>query len=107
TETGPVISPWSSPSVNLVDSRNGNASTRWCCEPRREAGAMAGTSLTKAIRRRLYSFAARIAKPFSDSRRRRFLIDMLTGLVSAGHVHLTAVARGLTRGAGNIHATEK
>src|SRR3954451_12184411 len=32
---------------------------------------------------------------------------MLTGLVAAGHVHLTAIARGLTRGAGNIHAIEK
>jgi Transposase DDE domain len=68
---------------------------------------MAGTSLTKAIRRRLYSFAARIAKPFSDSRRRQFLTDMLTGLVTAGHVHLTAIARGVTRGTGNIHAIEK
>ena len=68
---------------------------------------MAGTSPTKAIRRRLYSFAARIAKPFSDSRRRRFLIDMLTGLVAAGHVHLTAIARGTTRGVGNVHAIEK
>jgi hypothetical protein len=68
---------------------------------------MAGTSQAKAIRRRLYSFAARIAKPFSDSRRRRFVIDMLTGLVAAGHVHLTAIARGTTRGLGNIHATEK
>jgi hypothetical protein len=68
---------------------------------------MAGTSLTKAIRRRLYSFASRIAKPFSDSRRRRFVIDMVTGLVAAGHVHLTAVARGVTRGMGNIHAFEK
>ena len=44
---------------------------------------MAGTSPTKAIRRRLYAFAARIAKPFSDSRRRRFLVDMLTGLVAS------------------------
>jgi hypothetical protein len=32
---------------------------------------------------------------------------MLTGLVAAGHVHLTAIARGLTRGTGNIHAIEK
>src|SRR5262245_9542975 len=68
---------------------------------------MAGTSQTTAICRRLYSFAARIAKPFSDSRRRQFITDMLTGLVSSGHVHLTAIARGLTRGAGNIHAIEK
>jgi hypothetical protein len=68
---------------------------------------MAGTSPTKAIRRRLYAFAARIAKPFSDSRRRRFLVDTVTGLVAAGHVHLTAIARGTTRGMGNIHAFEK
>lgn len=68
---------------------------------------MAGTSQTKAIRRRLYAFAARIAKPVSDSRRRRFLTDMLTGLVAAGPGHRTAIARGTTRGVGNIQATEK
>jgi hypothetical protein len=68
---------------------------------------MAGTTLTTAIRRRLYSFAGGVARPFSDSRRRAFLADMLTGLVGAGHVHLTAVARALSRGAGNIHAAEK
>jgi hypothetical protein len=32
---------------------------------------------------------------------------MLTGLVAAGHVHLSAIARGISRGAGNIHAIEK
>jgi len=32
---------------------------------------------------------------------------MLTGLVAAGHVHLTAIARGIRRGGGNIHAAEK
>jgi hypothetical protein len=68
---------------------------------------MAGTTLTTAIRRRLYSFAGGIARPFSDSRRRTFLTDMLTGLIGAGHVHLTAVARARSRGAGNIHAAEK
>jgi Transposase DDE domain len=68
---------------------------------------MAGTTLTTAIRRRLYAFAGRIASLFTDSRRRRFLSDMLVGLVSAGHVHLTAVARSLSRGAGNLHAEEK
>jgi hypothetical protein len=68
---------------------------------------MAGTTLTTAIRRRLYSFAGGVASPFSDSRRRTFLADMLTGLVGAGHVHLTAVARALSGGAGNIHAAEK
>jgi hypothetical protein len=68
---------------------------------------MAGTPLTTAIRRRLYTFADGIARPFSDSRRRRFLTDMLAGLVTAGHVHLTAIARGVSNGAGNIHAAEK
>ncbi len=68
---------------------------------------MAGTTLTTAIRRRLSTFAAGVARPFTDSRRRHFVTDMLTGLIAAGHVHLTAVARGLSRGAGNIHAAEK
>jgi hypothetical protein len=68
---------------------------------------MAGTALTTTIRRRLYSFAGGIARRFSDSRRRRFVTDMVTGLVGAGHVHLTAVARANSRGAGNIHAAEK
>src|SRR5262245_15689029 len=68
---------------------------------------MAGTSLTTAVRRRLYTFARTVATPFTDSRRRRFPTDMLVGLVTAVHVHLTAIARGLSRGAGNIHAAEK
>lgn len=68
---------------------------------------MAGTSLTTAIRRRLSRFAAGIARAFSDSRRRSFLTDMLTGLIGAGHVHLTAVARALGRGRGNVHPAEK
>jgi hypothetical protein len=68
---------------------------------------MAGTTLTTAIRRRLYTFAAGVARPFPDSRRQTFLTDMLTGLVTAGHVHLTAIARALSHGAGNIHAAEK
>jgi Transposase DDE domain len=67
---------------------------------------MAGTSLTTTIRRRLYSFAQRLASPFSDSRRRSFITDMLTGLIAAGHVHLTAIARGLG-GDETIHAAEK
>jgi hypothetical protein len=68
---------------------------------------MAGTTLTTAIRRRLYSFAAGVASPLTDSRRRGFLTDRLVGLVAAGHVHLTAVARGISGGAGNIHATQQ
>src|SRR5579863_2238367 len=65
------------------------------------------SSLTTSIRQRLYTFARRLASPFTDSRRRRFLTDMVTGLVIAGHVHLTKVARALTHGLGNIHADEK
>src|SRR5690349_15496483 len=65
------------------------------------------SSLTTSIRRRLYTFARRLASPFTDSRRRRFVTDMVTGLVAAGHVHLTKVARALSRGLGNIHADEK
>jgi hypothetical protein len=68
---------------------------------------MAGTTLTTAIRKRLSTFAAGVARPFTDSRRHRFVTDMITGLVAAGHVHLTAVARATHRGTANIHAAEK
>jgi hypothetical protein len=68
---------------------------------------MAGTALTTAIRKRLSNFAAGVARPFTDSRRRGFVADMLTGLVAGGHVHLTAVARATHRGTANIHAAEK
>ena len=68
---------------------------------------MAGTTLTTAIRARLSTFAAGLSKPFTDSRRREFLTDMITGLVAGGHVHLTAVARATHRGEANIHAAEK
>lgn len=68
---------------------------------------MAGPTLTTAIQRQLYSFADDIASPFTDSRRQRFVHDMIPGLVVAGHVHLTAVARAISDGAGNIHAEEK
>jgi len=68
---------------------------------------MAGTIRTTAIRRRLYTVAGQIAKPFTDSRRRTFVKQMLVGLVSSGQVHLTAIARGVSGGTGNIHAMEK
>jgi DDE family transposase len=68
---------------------------------------MAGTTLTTAIRKRLSTFAAGVARPFIDSRRRAFVTDMLTGLVAGGHVHLTAVARATHRGEGHIHAAQK
>lgn len=68
---------------------------------------MASTTLTTPIRRRLSTFARGIARPFTDSRRRGFVTDMLGGLVTAGHVHSSAIARGISRGGGNIHAAEK
>jgi hypothetical protein len=68
---------------------------------------MAGTALTTAVRRRLSTFAAGVARPFTDSRRHRFVTDMITGLIIAGHVHLTEVARATHRGQANIHAAEK
>jgi hypothetical protein len=68
---------------------------------------MASTTLTTAIRRRLSTFAAGVARPFTDSRRRRFVTDMITGLVAGGHVHLTKVARATHRGDGHIHGAQK
>lgn len=68
---------------------------------------MDGNKLTTAIRRRLYRFADRVARPFSDSRRRTFVQEMLRGLVVSGHIHLTAIARGCSGGDSNIHAIEK
>jgi len=68
---------------------------------------MAGTTLTTTIRKRLSTFAAGVARSFTDSRRRRFVTEMLTGLVAGGDVHLTEVARATHRGAKSIHAAEK
>jgi Transposase DDE domain len=68
---------------------------------------MAARSLCAAIRRRLYAFARDLATPFSDSRRARFVADMIPGLVIANHVHLTKVARALSTGAEDIHGIEK
>jgi hypothetical protein len=66
-----------------------------------------GNGLPKDIRRRLYTFSRRVARPFSDSRRRQFLQEMIPGLVIGGHVHLTKVARAISDGRGDIHAVEK
>jgi hypothetical protein len=68
---------------------------------------MDGYKLTTAIRRRLYRFAERVARPFSDSRRRTFVSEMLCGLVASGHIHLTAIARGCSGLKANVHAIEK
>ena len=68
---------------------------------------MARTPLPTLIRRRLYTFARRLDSPFTDSRRRRFVQDLIPGLVSANHVHLTKVARAIGDGTEDIHGVEK
>lgn len=68
---------------------------------------MARSSLPRRVRRELYAFARRLATPFTDSRRRRFLTDMIGGLVIANHVHLTEVARAIGDGTQPIHGIEK
>ena len=68
---------------------------------------MAGNGLPKEIRRRLYAFARSVASPFSDSRRRGFIEDMIAGMTIAGHVHLSKVARAISPGDCRIHGVEK
>jgi hypothetical protein len=68
---------------------------------------MAGNGLPKEIRRRMYTFARGIARPFSDSRRARFIEDMIAGLIVSGHVHLSKIARAISVGDAKIHGVEK
>lgn len=68
---------------------------------------MLGNGLPKEIRRRLYGFASGLASPFSDSRRQRFIKDMVPGLIISGHVHLSKVARAISPGDADIHDVEK
>lgn len=68
---------------------------------------MASNGLRREVRRRLYGFAGRLASSFSDGRRRRFVGEMIRGLVIGGHVHLTKIARAMGDGANNIHDDEK
>jgi DDE family transposase len=68
---------------------------------------MARNGVRKEVRRRLYGFARRVASLVSDSRRQRFLEEMITGLVIGGHVHLSKIARAAGRGDEDIHAAEK
>jgi hypothetical protein len=68
---------------------------------------MLGNGLPKEIRRRLYSFARGIARPFTDSRRARFIRDMIPGLLISGHVHLSKVARAISPGDADIHGVDK
>lgn len=54
--------------------------------------------LRKKVRRQLYNFAWSVARLVSDSRRQRFIREMITGLVIGRHVHLTKIARAAGRG---------
>jgi hypothetical protein len=47
---------------------------------------MPGNGMAKQIRRRLYSFARGIARPFTDLRRERFVREIIPGLLISGHV---------------------
>lgn len=68
---------------------------------------MARKGVRKEVRRRLCVFARRVARSVSDSRRQRFLEEMVNGLVIGGHVHLSKIARAAGRGDEDIHAAEK
>ena len=68
---------------------------------------MSDNGVSKEIRRRLYAFGDGIARLFSDSRRQRFLKDMVAGLLISGHVHLSKVARAISSGDADIHGVEK
>jgi len=68
---------------------------------------MPGNGMPREIRRRLYAFARGVARPFADSRRRAFLADMVAGMTIAGHVHLSKIARAISRGDTRIHGVEK
>jgi hypothetical protein len=68
---------------------------------------MAGNGMPRRIRRQLYGFARSVASPFTDSRRRQFLENMIGGLVIGGHVHLSKIARAIGNGSERIHAVEK
>lgn len=68
---------------------------------------MAPRTFSTCARQRLYTFARSLATPFTDSRRRRFLTDMIPGLVIANHVHLSKIARAVGHGIEDVHAAEK
>ncbi len=68
---------------------------------------MAPANLSTLIRKRLYPFARRLASPFTDSRRQRFVRDWVSGRVLANHVPLRKVARASGTGGDDLHAAPK
>lgn len=65
------------------------------------------TDFAKRARKALYGFARKVASLVSDSRRQRFLWEMVAGLVIGGHVHLSRVARAVGNGSNDIEVDEK
>ena len=65
------------------------------------------TDFAKRARKALYGFARKVASLVSDSRRQRFLEEMVTGLVIGGHVHLSRVARAVGNGSNDVEVDEK
>jgi hypothetical protein len=68
---------------------------------------MAPRNFSTCARQRLYTFARQLATPFTDSRRQRFLTDMIPGLIIANHVHLSKIARASGHGLEDVHVAEK
>src|SRR5262249_44196958 len=68
---------------------------------------MAPRSFSTCVRQRLYTFARHLATPFTDSRRRRFLTDMIPGPLIDNHVHLSKIARAVGHGREDVHGAEK
>jgi hypothetical protein len=68
---------------------------------------MAPRTFSTCARQRLYTFARKLATPFTDSRRRRFLTEMIPGLVIANHVHLSKIAHAIGHGIENVHAASR
>jgi hypothetical protein len=68
---------------------------------------MAPGSFSARVRQRLYTFARRLASPFADSRRRRFVHDMITGMVLANHDNLSNIVRAAGKCGENIRRAEK
>lgn len=68
---------------------------------------MATDGFGKRARKALYGFAGKVASLVSDSRRQRFLREMVAGLVIGGHVHLSRVARAVGNGSNDVAADEK
>src|SRR5262249_19748127 len=99
---------WSSPCFRDLTAAKENLPSHGLATSRCEGRQpMADPTLAKDIKRPLYTFARRLASPFTDSRRRGFLRDMLGGLVIGGHVHLTRIARAVGDGTDNIHGVEE